>query len=219
VRLLLVEDDASLAAGLTLALRNKGFAVNHVTRGEHALHAVATDPPDLIVLDLGLPDVEGLQVLRSVRAGGGRLPILVLTARDALSDKVAGLDLGADDYLVKPFEMQELEARIRALGRRLGSAGSSLIALGDLQLDTASMQVHKAGVPVELSRREYALLKALLEHSGRVLTRETLEGKLYGWDEEVASNTLEVHIHHLRRKLGQDLIRTVRGVGYCLRQP
>jgi DNA-binding response OmpR family regulator len=219
VRLLLVEDDASLAAGLTLALRNKGFAVNHVTRGEHALHAVATDPPDLIVLDLGLPDMEGLQVLRSVRAGGGRLPILVLTARDALSDKVAGLDLGADDYLVKPFEMQELEARIRALGRRLGSAGSSLIALGDLQLDTASMQVLKAGVPVELSRREYALLKALLEHSGKVLTRETLEGKLYGWDEEVASNTLEVHIHHLRRKLGQDLIRTVRGVGYCLRQP
>jgi two-component system OmpR family response regulator/two-component system response regulator QseB len=219
VRLLLVEDDASLAAGLTLALRNKGFAVNHVTRGEHALHAVATDPPDLIVLDLGLPDMEGLQVLRSVRAGGGRLPILVLTARDALGDKVAGLDLGADDYLVKPFEMQELEARIRALGRRLGSAGSSLIALGDLQLDTASMQVLKAGVPVELSRREYALLKALLEHSGKVLTRETLEGKLYGWDEEVASNTLEVHIHHLRRKLGQDLIRTVRGVGYCLRLP
>ena len=219
MRLLLVEDDASLAAGLSLALRNKGFAVNHVTRGDHALHAVATDPPDLIVLDLGLPDMEGLQVLRSVRAGGGRLPILVLTARDSLSDKVAGLDLGADDYLAKPFEMQELEARIRALGRRLGGAGSSLITLGDLQLDTASMQVRKAGVPVELSRREYALLKALLENSGKVLTRETLEGKLYGWDEEVASNTLEVHIHHLRRKLGQDLIRTVRGVGYCLRQP
>lgn len=219
MRLLLVEDDASLAAGLSLALRNKGFAVNHVTRGDHALHAVATDPPDLIVLDLGLPDMEGLQVLRSVRAGGGRLPILVLTARDTLGDKVAGLDLGADDYLAKPFEMPELEARIRALGRRLGSAGSSLITLGDLQLDTASMQVHKAGVPVDLSRREYALLKALLENSGKVLTRETLEGKLYGWDEEVASNTLEVHIHHLRRKLGQDLIRTVRGVGYCLRLP
>ncbi len=219
VRLLLVEDDASLAAGLTLALRNKGFAVNHVTRGDHALHAVATDPPDLIVLDLGLPDMEGLQVLRTIRAGGGRLPILVLTARDALSDKVAGLDLGADDYLAKPFEMQELEARVRALGRRLGSAGSSIIALGDLQLDTASMQVHKAGAPVDLPRREYALLKALLENSGKVLTRQTLEGKLYGWDEEVTSNTLEVHIHHLRRKLGQNLIRTVRGVGYCLRQP
>lgn len=219
MRLLLVEDDASLAAGLSLALRNKGFAVNHVTRGDHALHAVATDPPDLIVLDLGLPDMEGLEVLRTVRAGGGRLPILVLTARDTLGDKVAGLDLGADDYLAKPFEMPELEARIRALGRRLGSSGSSLITLGDLQLDTASMQVHKAGVPVDLSRREYALLKALLENSGKVLTRETLEGKLYGWDEEVASNTLEVHIHHLRRKLGQDLIRTVRGVGYCLRLP
>jgi DNA-binding response OmpR family regulator len=219
VRLLLVEDDASLAAGLSLALRNKGFAVNHVMRGDHALHAVATDPPDLIVLDLGLPDMEGLEVLRTLRAAGQRLPILVLTARDTLGDKVAGLDLGADDYLAKPFEMQELEARLRALGRRLGNAGSSLIALGDLQLDTASMQVHKAGVPVELSRREYALLKALLENSGKVLTRETLEGKLYGWDEEVASNTLEVHIHHLRRKLGQDLIRTVRGVGYCLRLP
>lgn len=219
MRLLLVEDDASLAAGLSLALRNKGFAVNHVTRGDHALHAVATDPPDLIVLDLGLPDMEGLEVLRTLRAGGQRLPILVLTARDTLGDKVAGLDLGADDYLAKPFEMPELEARIRALGRRLGSAGSSLITLGDLQLDTASMQVHRAGVPVELSRREYALLKALLENSGKVLTRETLEGKLYGWDEEVASNTLEVHIHHLRRKLGQDLIRTVRGVGYCLRLP
>lgn len=219
MRLLLVEDDASLAAGLTLALRNKGFAVNHVTRGDHALHAVATDPPDLIVLDLGLPDMEGLQVLRTIRAGGGRLPILVLTARDALSDKVAGLDLGADDYLAKPFEMQELEARVRALGRRLGNAGSSVITLDDLQLDTASMQVHKAGMPLDLSRREYALLKALLENSGKVLTRQTLESKLYAWDEEVASNALEVHIHHLRRKLGQDLIKTVRGVGYCLRQP
>lgn len=219
MRLLLVEDDASLAAGLTLALRNKGFAVNHVTRGDHALHAVATDPPDLIVLDLGLPDMEGLQVLRTIRAGGGRLPILVLTARDALSDKVAGLDLGADDYLAKPFEMQELEARVRALGRRLGNAGSSVITLDDLQLDTASMQVHKAGMPLDLSRREYALLRALLENSGKVLTRQTLESKLYAWDEEVASNALEVHIHHLRRKLGQDLIKTVRGVGYCLRQP
>lgn len=219
MRLLLVEDDASLAAGLTLALRNKGFAVNHVTRGDHALHAVATDPPDLIVLDLGLPDMEGLQVLRTIRAGGGRLPILVLTARDALSDKVAGLDLGADDYLAKPFEMQELEARVRALGRRLGNAGSSVITLDDLQLDTASMQVHKADMPLDLSRREYALLKALLENSGKVLTRQTLESKLYAWDEEVASNALEVHIHHLRRKLGQDLIKTVRGVGYCLRQP
>lgn len=219
MRLLLVEDDASLAAGLTLALRNKGFAVNHVTRGDHALHAVATDPPDLIVLDLGLPDMEGLQVLRTIRANGGRLPILVLTARDALSDKVAGLDLGADDYLAKPFEMQELEARVRALGRRLGNAGSSVITLDDLQLDTASMQVHKAGMPLDLSRREYALLKALLENSGKVLTRQILESKLYAWDEEVASNALEVHIHHLRRKLGQDLIKTVRGVGYCLRQP
>ena len=217
MRLLLVEDDAPLAAALTQALRERGFAVNHVTQGKHALLAAGSDPPDLMVLDLGLPDMEGLQVLRRLRAAGSRLPILVLTARDTVTDKVAGLDLGADDYLAKPFEMPELEARIRALGRRLGGATSSLIQIGDLQLDTASMQVHRAGTPVELSRREYALLKALAEQAGKVLTRQTLEGKLYAWEQEVASNALEVHIHHLRRKLGQGLIHTVRGVGYSLR--
>lgn len=217
MRLLLVEDDAPLAAALTQALRERGFAVNHVAQGEHALLAARNDPPDLMVLDLGLPDMEGLQVLRRLRATGSRLPILVLTARDTLADKVSGLDLGADDYLAKPFEMPELEARIRALGRRLGSAASSLIEVGDLQLDTASMQVRMAGTPVELSRREYALLKALAEQAGKVLTRQTLEGKLYAWEQEVASNALEVHIHHLRRKIGQELIRTVRGVGYSLR--
>ncbi|GAB4353525.1 MAG: response regulator [Immundisolibacter sp.] len=217
MRLLLVEDDAPLAAALTQALRERGFAVNHVMQGGHALSAARDDTPDLMVLDLGLPDMEGLQVLRRLRATGSRLPILVLTARDTLADKVSGLDLGADDYLAKPFEMPELEARIRALGRRLGSAVSSLIEVGDLQLDTASMQVRLAGAPVELSRREYALLKALAEQAGKVLTRQTLEGKLYAWEQEVASNALEVHIHHLRRKLGQSLILTVRGVGYRLR--
>lgn len=217
MRLLLVEDDAPLAAALTQALCERGFAVNHVTQGEHALLAARNDPPDLMVLDLGLPDMEGLQVLRRLRAAGSRLPILVLTARDTVADKVSGLDLGADDYLAKPFEMPELEARIRALGRRLGGAASSLIEVGDLQLDTARMQVRLSGTPVELSRREYALLKALAEQAGKVLTRQTLEGKLYAWEQEVASNALEVHIHHLRRKLGQELIRTVRGVGYSLR--
>lgn len=217
MRLLLVEDDAPLAAALTQALREQGFAVNHVSHGAQALRAAEDDPPDLVVLDLGLPDMDGLELLRRLRGAGSRLPILVLTARDALSDKVAGLDLGADDYLPKPFDMRELEARIRALGRRLGEASSSVIVIGDLQLDTARMQVHLAGRPVELSRREYMLLKALAEHPGRVLTREALESKLYAWGEEVASNALEVHVHHLRRKLGPELILTVRGVGYRLR--
>lgn len=217
MRLLLVEDDVPLAAALTQALREQGFAVNHVTQGAEAVRAVTDDPPDLLVLDLGLPDMDGLDVLRHLRRAGGRLPVLLLTARDAVADKVAGLDLGADDYLPKPFEMPELVARIRALGRRLGGAPSSLVEIGDLQLDTASLQVRRAGQPVELSRREYMLLNALAEHPGRVLTRAALEGRLYAWGEEIASNAIEVHIHHLRRKLGADRILTVRGVGYRLR--
>ena len=218
LRLLLIEDNQSLAAGLAQALREKGFAVNHVTRGDHGLHAIQTDAPDLVILDLGLPDMDGLDVLRRLRAGNRRLPVLVLTARDTINEKVAGLDLGADDYLAKPFDMDELEARLRAMGRRLGSATTSVLTLGNLSLDIAPRALSVDGRPVELSRREYALLKALMEQPGRVLTRDTLEGKLYAWGEEVASNALEVHIHHLRRKLGGDCIRTVRGVGYSLRQ-
>lgn len=220
MRLLLVEDDVPLAAALTQALREQGFAVNHVAQGAQALRAVTDDPPDLLVLDLGLPDMDGLDVLRQLRQSrraGSRLPVLLLTARDAVADKVAGLDLGADDYLPKPFEMPELVARIRALGRRLGGAPSSLLEIGDLQLDTASLQVRCGGEPVALSRREYMLLSALAEHPGRVLTRAALEGRLYAWGEEIASNAIEVHIHHLRRKLGADRILTVRGVGYRLR--
>ena len=220
MRLLLVEDDVPLAAALTQALREQGFAVNHVAQGAQALRAVTDDPPDLLVLDLGLPDMDGLDVrrqLRQSRRAGSRLPVLLLTARDAVADKVAGLDLGADDYLPKPFEMPELVARIRALGRRLGGAPSSLLEIGDLQLDTASLQVRCGGEPVALSRREYMLLSALAEHPGRVLTRAALEGRLYAWGEEIASNAIEVHIHHLRRKLGADRILTVRGVGYRLR--
>ena len=220
MRLLLVEDDVPLAAALTQALREQGFAVNHVAQGAQALRAVTDDPPDLLVLDLGLPDMDGLDVLRQLRQSrraGSRLPVLLLTARDAVADKVAGLDLGADDYLPKPFEMPELVARIRALGRRLGGAPSSLLEIGDLQLDTASLQVRCGGEPVALSRREYMLLSALAEHPGRVLTRAALDGRLYAWGEEIASNAIEVHIHHLRRKLGADRILTVRGVGYRLR--
>ncbi len=219
MRLLLVEDDTSLAAGLSLALRNKGFAVNHVARGDHALLAVETDPPDLIILDLGLPDMDGLDVLRQLRNTNRTIPVLILTARDTISEKVAGLDLGADDYLAKPFDINELDARLRAMSRRLGSATGSILTAGDLSLNLATRELTKGDQPVDLSRREYALLRALMENRGKVLTRESLEGKLYAWGEEVASNALEVHIHHLRRKLGADVIKTVRGIGYSLRLP
>jgi DNA-binding response OmpR family regulator len=219
LRLLLVEDDTSLAAGLSLALRNKGFAVNHVARGDHALLAVQTDPPDLMILDLGLPDMDGLDVLRQLRNTNRTIPVLILTARDTTSEKIAGLDLGADDYLAKPFDIDELDARLRAMSRRLGSATGSILTAGELSLDLATRELSKGDEPVDLSRREYALLRALMENRGKVLTREALEGKLYAWGEEVASNALEVHIHHLRRKLGADVIKTVRGIGYSLRLP
>jgi DNA-binding response OmpR family regulator len=219
LRLLLVEDDRSLAAGLSLALRNKGFAVNHVARGDHALLAVRTDPPDLMILDLGLPDMDGLDVLRQLRSTNRTLPVLILTARDTTSDKIAGLDLGADDYLAKPFDIDELDARLRAMSRRLGSATGSILSAGDLRLNLATRELTKGDLPIDLSRREYALLRAFMENRGKVLTREALEGKLYAWGEEVASNALEVHIHHLRRKLGSDAIKTVRGIGYSLRLP
>jgi len=219
LRLLLVEDDRSLAAGLSLALRNKGFAVNHVARGDHALLAVRTDPPDLMILDLGLPDMDGLDVLRQLRSTNRTLPVLILTARDTTSDKIAGLDLGADDYLAKPFDIDELDARLRAMSRRLGSATGSILSAGDLSLNLATRELTKGDLPIDLSRREYALLRAFMENRGKVLTREALEGKLYAWGEEVASNALEVHIHHLRRKLGSDAIKTVRGIGYSLRLP
>lgn len=219
MRLLLVEDDTSLAAGLSLALRNKGFAVNHVARGDHALLAVQTDPPDLMILDLGLPDMDGLDVLRQLRNTNRTIPVLILTARDTTSEKIAGLDLGADDYLAKPFDIDELDARLRAMSRRLGSATGSILTAGELSLDLATRELSKGDQPVDLSRREYALLRALMENRGKVLTREALEGKLYAWGEEVASNALEVHIHHLRRKLGADVIKTVRGIGYSLRLP
>lgn len=219
MRLLLVEDDRSLAAGLSLALRNKGFAVNHVARGDHALLAIRTDPPDLMILDLGLPDMDGLDVLRQLRSTNRTLPVLILTARDTTSEKIAGLDLGADDYLAKPFDIDELDARLRAMSRRLGSATGSVLTAGDLSLNLATRELTRGDLPIDLSRREYALLRAFMENRGKVLTREALEGKLYAWGEEIASNALEVHIHHLRRKLGSDAIKTVRGIGYSLRLP
>ena len=216
--ILLVEDDAALAAGLRQALRAEGFAVNHVATGADALHVIATELPEIVILDLGLPDIDGINVLKKIRQTDKELPVLVLTARHSSSDKVAGLDSGADDYLAKPFDMPELLARLRAIGRRISTTGSNIIQAGDVSLDTNSMQVLVGGQPIELPRREYMLLKVLLEGAGKVQTRDSLEQKLYSWGEEVASNALEVHIHHLRKKLGADLIKTVRGVGYTVRK-
>lgn len=214
MQILLVEDDAALAAGLVQALRTRGYAVNHVSRGRLALTALKTEAPGIVVLDLGLPDMDGLQVLRAIREHDRNLPVLVLTARNTVDDLVEGLDRGADDYLAKPFAMSELFARLRALERRLGSGASSEIRVGGVSLDGARLEVRRDGVPVELSRREYMLLKALMQNAGKVLGRPALESHLYGWGEEVASNALEVHVHHLRRKLGAQFIQTVRGVGY-----
>lgn len=214
MHLLLVEDDPPLAAGLQRALQKEGYAVNHVSGGEAALHVIATERPEIVILDLGLPDLDGIDVLRRLRQRDKDLPVLLLTARDTTEDKVAGLDGGADDYLPKPFHMSELLARLRVLERRLGTVKSTVVSNGPVTLDTARHQVALNGREVELPRREYMLLKALMENAGKVQTRNNLETRLYSWGEEVTSNALEVHIHHLRKKLGAEFIKTIRGVGY-----
>ncbi|MFT5482048.1 MAG: DNA-binding response OmpR family regulator [Halieaceae bacterium] len=217
MHVLLVEDDEALAAGIIRGLRDEGFVVNAVATGALALAAVRSDPPDLMVLDLGLPDMDGMEVLSTLRKTQASLPVLLLTARDSMEDKIRGLDKGADDYVVKPFEMPELCARLRVIERRLGTpVASSIIEVGDVTLDSASLAVTCRGSVVELPRREYMLLKALLESAGRVLTREVLETRLYSWGEEVSSNALEVHVHQVRKKLYPELIKTVRGVGYTV---
>jgi len=218
MQILIVEDDKPLAQGLQLALRKQGYAVNHVENGKDCLHVIATEDPGIVVLDLGLPDIDGLKVLQQIRKKYDLLPVILLTARDSTDDKVAGLDCGADDYLAKPFEMTELLARLRVLERRLSTVKSTLITLGDVTLDTATQVATLQDHQVELSRREYMLLKNLMENCGKVLTRTTLENRLYSWGEEVCSNALEVHIHHLRKKFGTDFIKTVRGVGYKVDQ-
>jgi DNA-binding response OmpR family regulator len=215
--ILLVEDDQDLAAGLLEALRKEGLAINHVATGSDALHVIAAETPDIVILDLGLPDIDGLSVLRELRKQHGELPVLLLTARNTLGDKVAGLDSGADDYLAKPFDMAELLARLRALGRRVSTATTNVMTLANVSLDAASQAVTVNGEAADLSRREYMLLKLLMENVGRVQTRDSLENKLYSWGEEVASNALEVHIHHLRKKIGAEFISTVRGVGYTVK--
>jgi two-component system response regulator QseB len=214
MRVLLAEDDAMIGAAVRDRLRGQGFALDWVRDGRAADAALAGDVYDLLLLDLGLPGREGLAVLKALRARGSTLPVVILTARDAVDDRVAGLDAGADDYVVKPFDLKELEARLRAVLRRRAGSASSVIEHGRLSLDLASHELRRDGVPVPVSPREFALLHALLERPGRILSRAQLEERLYGWGEEVGSNVVEVHIHSLRRKLGADLIRNVRGVGY-----
>ncbi|WP_374277606.1 response regulator [Azonexus sp.] len=216
MRILLVEDDPQLGDGLTVGLRQSGFAVDWVRDGHAADLALLAESFDLVVLDLGLPKLGGMDVLNRARARGQDMPVLILTARDATGDKVAGLDAGADDYLVKPIDLDELAARIRALTRRSAGRAAPLLTHGELTLDPAAHVVTRAGLPVELSTREFSLLQLLLENAGRVLTRSQLEQSLYGWRDEPDSNALEVHIHHLRKKLGSELIRTLRGVGYTI---
>ena len=216
MQLLLVEDDLPLASGLKQALQKSGYAVNHVALGNAALHAVRVERPDIMILDIGLPDIDGITVLKKLRVTDKTLPVLLLTARDSVDDKVAGLDSGADDYLAKPFEMTELLARLRVLERRLSTVKTSEITIGQVCLDTIDQRVTFQGEELDLARKEYMLLKSLMENAGRVMTRPNLENRLYSWGEEVSSNAVEVHIHHLRKKFGNEFIKTIRGVGYKL---
>jgi two-component system response regulator QseB len=220
MRLLLVEDDAMIGESVRLGLQRDGFTVDWVRDGVAAELALGNKVYDALLLDLGLPRKDGLEVLVCLRRRHDDIPVLILTARDAVADRVKGLDSGADDYLVKPFDLDELAARIRALGRRRAGRTDTLITVGALTLNTATREVTLAGQPVSLSARELALLEAFIDRPGAVLSRQQLEEKLYGWGEEVQSNTVEVYVHGLRKKLGQHFIRNIRGVGYMLpKQP
>ncbi len=219
MRILLVEDDRLLGDGLVAGLQTFGYTVDWLCDGTAALAALAATEFAAAVVDLGLPGVDGLTVLRTIRQRGDVTPVLILTARDTVADKIDGLDAGADDYLIKPFDLDELAARLRALVRRGQGRATPLLVHGALAVDVQGRRATLAGQPVDLSAREFALLEILLNHVGRALTRSQLEEQLYGWDGEVESNALEVHIHHLRKKCGSDLIRTLRGVGYMIDKP
>lgn len=219
MRLLLVEDDPMIGASVQSGLRQEGYSVDWVRDGAGAELAIANGVYELILLDLGLPRKSGLELLGGLRRKGVSVPVLVITARDSVGDRVRGLDAGADDYLVKPFDLDELSARIRALMRRQAGRASPVIELGALSLNPATHEVFMNGAPVTLSGREFALLHALLEQPGVPFSRAQLEERIYGWNEEIESNTVEVYIHSLRRKLGAEWIRNVRGVGYRVTTP
>jgi two-component system OmpR family response regulator/two-component system response regulator QseB len=219
MRILLVEDDANLGDGLCAGLRDAGFAVDWVRDGAAADRSLATEGFGAVVLDLGLPRVDGREVLRRMRGRGDRTPVLLLTSRDAVEDRIQGLDGGADDYVVKPVALGELAARLRALQRRQGGDAQPVVQVGELAIDPPAHRVTWRGAEVQLGPREFAVLEELARAAGRVLSRQQLEQRLYEWDRALASNAIEVHVHHLRRKLAPGLIRTVRGVGYLMPRP
>ncbi|RWR01508.1 XRE family transcriptional regulator [[Pantoea] beijingensis] len=218
MKLLIVEDDFMLQEGLALALSGEGYAIDCAANAAQSLALLQSSQYSMIVLDLGLPDRDGASLLRQWRKDGIDLPVLILTARDALEDRVDGLDAGADDYLIKPFALVELKARVRALIRRYQGRSDNHLQHGDIELNLSSQQVFVENLPVEITPKEFALLTRLLMRIGQTVHRETLQQDLYSWQDDTGSNTLEVHIHNLRRKLGKDRIKTVRGVGYRLEE-
>ena len=216
MRILLVEDDVNLSRQLSEALKEAGYVVDQAFDGEEGHYLGDTEPYDAIILDIGLPEMDGITVLEKWRADGKGMPVLILTARDALEERVEGLRLGADDYLCKPFALIEVAARLEALMRRTNGQASNELRHGNVMLDPGKRIATLAGEPLTLKPKEFALLELLMRNAGRVLPRKLIEEKLYTWDEEVTSNAVEVHVHHLRRKLGSDFIRTVHGIGYTL---
>jgi two-component system response regulator QseB len=216
MRVLVVEDDRMIAKGLQTALRQDGYAVDGVSDGRSAAEALRASDFDLVLLDLGLPGRDGLDVLRELRARGDATPVIIVTARDDIQNRIAGLDAGADDYIVKPFDLDEVAARMRSVLRRAAGRGDPCIRHRGITLDPVSHAVELDGEPVALSAHEFSVLEALLQRPGSVLSRAQLEDRLYGWDDAVESNAVEVYVHGLRRKLGSDAIRTLRGVGYFI---
>ncbi len=218
MKILLVEDDVPLAQGLKKSLHNESYTIDWVDKGKDALTAILSNEFDVVILDLGLPDIDGLDVLRDIKEKHKHIPVLILTARDGVENKVKGLDLGAEDYLAKPFDIAELLARLRVIERRLGTSQDNIIVIDNIKLDSKAQQVTLDDKRVDFSRREYMIVKALMENAGRINSKALLENKLYEWGDEVSSNTIEVHIHNIRKKLPKTFINTVRGVGYIVRK-
>jgi DNA-binding response OmpR family regulator len=216
MRLLLIEDNDSIGKGLYAGLNQAGYAVDWVRDGETAQSAFVTEEYDVAVLDLGLPRKSGIEVLSELRARGSKVPVLILTAKDTVDDRIIGLDQGADDYMIKPFDLDELQARLRAILRRSSGRASPMLFHGDIALDPASHTVTNGGTIIELTPRAFDILQTLMENQGRVMSRSRLEESMYSWKDEIESNAVEVHIHQIRKKLGTELIRTIRGVGYIM---
>lgn len=219
MRILLIEDDRMVGAAIEQALKDAAYAVDWVIDGVSAIHAADSETYELVLLDLGLPKVDGREVLRKLRALGRRLPVIIVTARDGVEDRIDGLDLGADDYMIKPFEIRELLARMRAVLRRDGSGAPAQLTNGTITLDPTTREARHLDLHATLTAREFALLQALLARPGTILSRSEIERQIYGWNEEVESNAIEFLIHTIRRKLGASAIRNVRGVGWMVDRP